>query len=403
MQKAPERARGAQPIAVLHVIDTLNVGGAEIHCLRLASALDRQKYNIHVAYGASGALESLLRRLNLWSFRYGRRAPRLGSFDTLLSILRLYRYIKRNNIRVVHTYLYTGHVIASLAALAARVPVIEHVHDWRYENLRVARREWHVHTRHYRFVWLFHSLAARTVVLTPDNYAVISKGRRRPEDSCVLLTNGVPDPTPTSRPRSQICEELGVPPETALFLVAGRLTATKDVALALRSFARACAMTRGMRLLIMGDGPARAELMQLADALSLANRVRFLGAVENLYDWLPHCAAVLHPAHVELNSLTILEAMRCGVPVIARQSVSGNRMLIQDGQTGRLIGSDEETSWAQAIVELARNTELRTQMGEAARRQAQEQFDLRVHARRIEAIYQSLKPAQQPAAAGKAC
>jgi glycosyltransferase involved in cell wall biosynthesis len=162
-------------------------------------------------------------------------------------------------------------------------------------------------------------------------------------------------------------------------------------------------MTRGMRLLIMGDGPARAELMQLADALSLANRVRFLGAVENLYDWLPHCAAVLHPAHVELNSLTILEAMRCGVPVIARQSVSGNRMLIQDGQTGRLIGSDEETSWAQAIVELARNTELRTQMGEAARRQAQEQFDLRVHARRIEAIYQSLKPAQQPAAAGKAC
>src|SRR5687768_4141686 len=118
MQRAPARG-GATRVPVLHVVDTLDVGGAEVHCLRLAAALDRQKYDVHVAYGASGALESLVAQSALRSFRFADRKPDLASFDSLRPILRLYRYIQQHHIRIVHTYLYTGHVIASLAALAA--------------------------------------------------------------------------------------------------------------------------------------------------------------------------------------------------------------------------------------------------------------------------------------------
>jgi glycosyltransferase involved in cell wall biosynthesis len=372
------------------VIDTLGLGGAEIHCLRLAAALDRNKYEIHVACGANGPLESLAAELGIHYFNFSDRTPKLASFRTLRSIWRLCRYIKTNHIDIVHTYLYTGHVIAALAALVARRPVVEHVHDYRYQTDDIARRAWHVQTRHYRFVRLFHRLSARTIVLTPETLGALAGSSSRRRSACLLVPNGVPAPPRDRTSRDQLCVQLTLPTDTAWFLVAGSLTLTKDVALALRGFAQAHMQMGGITLLIAGDGPMRESLTELARTLLIDKHVRFLGAVADLYGLLIHCAAVLHPSHSELNSLTIIEAMRCAVPVVARGSVSGNRLLIDNGRTGWLIETADVSEWAQTILEIARNAERRLCIGEAARQEAQARFDLQQHAGRIQEIYDSL-------------
>lgn len=384
-------AYSAQPrTAVLHVIDTLELGGAEMHCIRLAAALDPKRFEVHLAYGGSGLLELPAIQSGLRCFRFRDRPTRVWSIGTFFSIWRLYRYIKKNKIALVHTYLYSGHVLALLAALVTRTPVIEHVHDLRYENLRIARQVWHVHTRHYRLVRFFHSFVAKTLVLTPDNLAAVVGAEGEHRSKCVLIANGVPAPPASVQSSTWLPTVLGFPADAMVVIVAGGLLPHKDVSLALRSFAKAFAQVDRLALLIAGDGPLREELQTISEQLGIEDRVRFIGPVFDVSLLLPHCVALLHTSHIELNSLAILEAMRCGVPVIARWSVSGNRLLIRNGHTGRLIASPEDAEWAAAIVEVALDAPFRSRLGLAARRDSEDRFAFHTHVTAIETIYDSV-------------
>src|SRR5205085_6952540 len=105
------------------------------------------------------------------------------------------------------------------------------------------------------------------------------------------------------------------------------------------------------RLVMCGDGPGRAEAEQLAASYGLADAVLFVGQVPNITDYLSVADLFLLPSQTESFGLSALEAMACEVPVIATQ-VGGLPEVVQDGETGYLVGVGDIPAIAERAVEI---------------------------------------------------
>jgi len=127
------------------------------------------------------------------------------------------------------------------------------------------------------------------------------------------------------------------------------------------------------RLLLVGDGPERSAAEFLAKRLNVADRVEFVGKQENIHELLPLADLMLMPSEMESFGLAALEAMACHVPAIATR-VGGVPELIDDKRNGLLFDVGDVTGMYEAAVDLLSDPDRLQQMGDAARRTAQDHF-----------------------------
>lgn len=136
--------------------------------------------------------------------------------------------------------------------------------------------------------------------------------------------------------------ENGWQEETVLISV-GRLAPEKNWDTLLRGFARAASQHPELRLVLIGDGPARGELEQLASELGVADRVTFTGALpfEKIPTYLKAADAFTFASVTETQGLVTIEAMAAGLPVVAVDG-SGTRDIVEDDKQGFLVDNDPE-------------------------------------------------------------
>jgi L-malate glycosyltransferase len=141
-------------------------------------------------------------------------------------------------------------------------------------------------------------------------------------------------------------------------------------------------------LLLVGDGPDRSDAEKLARELGIANRIRFLGRQEAIIELLSISDIMLLPSESESFGLAALEAMACGVPVIA-SNVGGLPELIQTGETGCLhaLGAVEEM--AACAISMLGNMDTLQHFSQAAR-QAALRYDTSVVVPKYEAYYREI-------------
>jgi len=151
-------------------------------------------------------------------------------------------------------------------------------------------------------------------------------------------------------------------------LCVGNLIATKDHALLLRAFAQVQKTLPHSDLEIIGDGPERVRLEELATALGIHSRVRFRGRLDRqaVARAMQDCAVFALPSRYEGLGCVYLEAMACAKPVIGCGG-QGIDEIIQDGQNGMLVPAGDETTLAHRLLALLQNGSMRQQLGIAAR------------------------------------
>jgi glycosyltransferase involved in cell wall biosynthesis len=175
---------------------------------------------------------------------------------------------------------------------------------------------------------------------------------------------------------------------TVRFVMVSRLAEEKGCRESIEAFARVVTKRRDVSLDIFGDGPARTELEGLVTTLGLADRVTFHGHVESmeLARALPRCDVFLqHSLGNEGSPVSVVEAMACGLPVVAT-SVGGNVDLIIDGSTGFIVPERDVQAMAQSMERLLDSETLRRQMGATARDRAVKLFDVSVLTGRLEEL-----------------
>jgi glycosyltransferase involved in cell wall biosynthesis len=143
------------------------------------------------------------------------------------------------------------------------------------------------------------------------------------------------------------------------------------------------------RLLLIGDGPERWNAQTLVRELGLEDDVHFLGVREGMAELLGRADLYLLPSEHESFGLSALEAMSCGVPVIAT-SVGGTSEVVEQGVSGYLVDPHDVETMGRLAVELLRDPPRHRAMGEAARARVEERFAQDLVLWRYERLYAEL-------------
>jgi glycosyltransferase involved in cell wall biosynthesis len=144
-----------------------------------------------------------------------------------------------------------------------------------------------------------------------------------------------------------------------------------------------------LRLVIVGDGPLRPEILDVLAGANARELAWLPGARDDVADVLRALDVFVLPSLAEGISNTILEALACGLPVIATR-VGGNAELLGGGETGTLVPAGDDESLAHAIVRYALAPELGRSVGRAARARAESLYGLDAMVSAYCALYDTL-------------
>jgi glycosyltransferase involved in cell wall biosynthesis len=172
-------------------------------------------------------------------------------------------------------------------------------------------------------------------------------------------------------------------------VMVGRLSWEKDVATLVRATTLAAKQCPDFCLEIAGDGDCLPELRDLASELGVNGQVKFLGEVRDIPALLARSSLLVLPSLTEGISLTLLEAMARGLPVVATR-VGGNPEVVIDGQTGYLVPAQRPEAMAERMVELFRQEKLAQTMGQRGRERVMGHFRAAQMVGRYEALYHEI-------------
>ena len=207
-----------------------------------------------------------------------------------------------------------------------------------------------------------------------------------------IISNGINSKSfATKHSRETTRHALGAQ-DRVIVLYVGRLTAQKSLPDLLNAFARALTSCPALHLVLLGDGPERFQLEAQAQGLKIDKQVTFAGSQQDVLPYLSAADMFVLPSVSEGISNALLEAMSARLACIATP-VGGNRDLLDNGQSGLLIPVGDIDGWAGALVQLARDTDLREKLGSAAQQRVLDRFDFEVVGSTYQSLYRDLSPA----------
>jgi glycosyltransferase involved in cell wall biosynthesis len=373
--------RGVPPqtgfsVRVAHVVEDLNVGGLEKVIAAIAAGLDRRRFSPEVWCLARGGAVAA------WIAQAGTpvRVLNLRTYHNPLNIIRLAARLRSARIGIVHTH---GYFAGTFGRLAAALAGTSHVFC-------------HVHTSHFGFYrrerivdrCLAHVTCKIICISESVREFVVTEERIPLRKTCVVY-NGVP-PAAAEEARQSPAEAAAAPGATPVVVSVGRLVRNKGHHVLLEAVEMLSRKLPRLGVVIAGDGPERASLGCEIQRRRLAARVTLAGVVERI-DPLLRCADifVLPSIHREGLSLAALEAMRCGLPVIASR-IGGVPEVVLDGGTGILVPPAQPQALAEAILRLAQNPAEGRRMGAGGQARVSRLFCQDKMIAQIEALYDSV-------------
>jgi glycosyltransferase involved in cell wall biosynthesis len=212
------------------------------------------------------------------------------------------------------------------------------------------------------------------------------------DDLVMTIPNGID--TEVFSPASDGVREaaraaLGIPRDGLVIGGVGRLVAQKNFALFLEVAARVLAGHPSVLFVIAGTGPQEEELKARAVALGIDERIRFLGHVSDRLALYHAFDALMMTSDFEGTPMVLLEAMSCGLPVVA-SAVDGIAEVCTDGHDALLVVPGDVDGFTLALSKILREEELRKRLGMNGRNIILERYEIRGLVRRIEMIYEDL-------------
>jgi glycosyltransferase involved in cell wall biosynthesis len=173
-------------------------------------------------------------------------------------------------------------------------------------------------------------------------------------------------------------------------LTVGRLSAVKGHGVLFEAIASAATTGLSVHATLVGDGPRRASLQELATRLGIADHVTFAGAVsqDEIREYYAAADVFCLSSFTEGVPVVLMEAMAMEKPVLATR-VMGIPELVTDGESGLLVTPGRPDLLAEALVRLASDSDLRRRLGRSARARVSRDYDVHRGAARLRELFAS--------------
>lgn len=374
---------------VLYLIDTLALGGTEVSLLEIVRHLPTANATVgHLYASSTGELAPRYRAAGAEVIFLD--VP--GRYALRQAVARIRRVVDETRPDVVHTSLFRAGLAGRVALRRSPVPLLDSLvndsySDERFRDLsltgKLKLRAIHALDRG-TARWVTHFVAnsravrdasCRALGIAPERVTVIHRGRNLEELSAHCQGS-----------RIDTRRRLGVPEDAFLVLCVSRLIPRKGHDVLIRALSHVRERAPAARLLLVGDGPARASLERRIAELRLADCIDLLGSRSDVPGLLAAADAFALPSLYEGCSGALIEAMLTGLPIVATD-IPPNREVLGSEDTGILVPTRDSNALAESLLLLEGNRHRATSLGIAARRRARRHFDIRATARQHEELY----------------
>lgn len=371
---------------VLQFVTKADLGGAQVHVLDLLRGF-RDDLHMVLATGEEGYCTDQARSLGIACHVLPALVQRIDPISDLKALASALKLIRRLQPDLVHCHTTKAGLIGRLAARLAGVPAVFTAHTWCFsEGTSLAWRALG------RPCEAFAALCSKQIITVSEanRTAAIDKHIARSE-KFITIHNGGQDTQHRAKPGS------GNPPR---IVMVARFAAQKNQMLLIETVAK---LKSPVVLSLVGEGPLRQQAEQVASACPAHIRVEFLGQRRDIPELLSQADLFVLSTNWEGFPISILEAMRAGLPVISTD-VNGVREAVDDGETGYLIKPRDGNGLLRALERLVFDRSLLERMGTRGRAKFEQCFSLDAMLAKTLSVYESAMGRRilQPAVSGPA-
>jgi len=372
-------------VKLLFVIDNLEFGGGERVFAQLINGLSSEYYEICLASNPGRDLyQSLINKeVCCIPLDFSKRVK-----PSLLITLR--NIIKDKKIDIVHGQGARAEFYARIAArLAGETNYVSTI-AMPVEGYNVP----FLIKQIYRFFdRLSEKYVERFIVVSDVLKDIMIRKHGIAADKVIRIYNGIEiehyDPERMDASRNNVRHELGLNEKTSIIGAIGRLVWQKGFEYLIRSFPEVLKSCPDAWLLLVGDGPLRANLEVLSEALDMKDKIIFAGFRSDIKEVLASMDILVIPSLLEGFPMVTLEAMAMAKPIVATD-IDGLREQIIDGESGILLPPEDPNALTTSIVKLLNDPQLAVRMGSYARKQVEKEFPLEKMIMETHEVYQSL-------------
>ena len=368
-------------LTVLFPINVLTVGGAEQQLLELVKLLDKRRFEpIVLALASGGPLEPEFKAVpdvELISLN------RKGKFD-FSYLFNLISIIRKRKVDIIQPFLTPANLFGLLAGFICRTPV------------KIMTRRPGVEPKGasfgYHLYFKLETCLARFVdIVVPNSEAgrIFMTGKGVRPERIRVIPNGLNlarlmnDRMPLEEARRKV----GLPLDAKVIGTVGRLAPKNAHTYLIQAAALVKEKIPDVRFALVGDGPLRASLENLAKELGVSDSVIFFGEQRNIGTYFSAFDVAVLTSRIEGCSNCLIEAMAMGKPVVAT-AVDGNREIVEHGQNGLLVPFGHPEAVAEAVLTLIDDLEAADVMGQRANELIVDKFSLEKMVNEYQSLYE---------------
>jgi glycosyltransferase involved in cell wall biosynthesis len=296
----------------------------------------------------------------------------------LLQTRSVARWLAEVDPDLLHCHLPSSAVVGRLAGRLAGIPVVYSEHN--------LQERYHPATRRLnRWTW-----GMQSAVVAVSGEVAESVGRSMSHSVPLrVVRNGIDFKRAASADSEGVRQSLRIPADVPVVGTVAVMRAQKRLDLWLEVASRVCEEVPETHFLIVGDGPLREQIEQIAGASTIAEVVHFVGLQDDVYPFLGAMDVFLMSSDHEGLPLALLEAMGCALAVVATRA-GGIAEVIEDGVSGRLADVSEIEDLASGVVGLLRDPALRKAFGRAGRARVESEFSVGRMGRELMEVYREV-------------
>ncbi|ENV13457.1 hypothetical protein F965_01358 [Acinetobacter schindleri NIPH 900] len=336
---------------IVYIITRSDVlGGASVHLLDLAKGMISQGHEVHILVGGTGAFTEELEKNDISFSPLNHLKREISLIHDALGFWEIKKHLKKLKPDIVHCHSSKAGLLGRLAAKSLGLPVVFTAHGWAFTE-GISPRKQKIYAQIEKFLIKFsdHIITVSEFDrIYGFNFGVGSL------DIVTTVHNGIPI-------QDLQIEKVRQFDQPCKIIMVARFDDQKDQMTLIQALG--LLKNKNWVMEFIGSGPTVERCKQEANKLGLGDKIKFLGQQRNVKDFLNNSDIFVLSTNYEGFPLTILEAMRAKLPVIAT-NVGGNNESVIDKETGFLTKKNDAQDLSRALSTLIDDRNLAIEMGE---------------------------------------
>ena len=367
---------------ILYVITLPDIGGAQTHLLEVACAMQKSGHDVQIVAGKYGWLTEQLAKKGIEISVIDELVREISLKKDWATVYKIRNIIKKWHPDIVHCHSSKAGIVGRIAAFMEGVPSVFTAHGWAFtEGVPFFKRVLYSVIEN-----IMLNITSKCFCVSEYDRCLAKKWFLRDSHKIITVHNGIGD---DGLQRDAIVRMLDNGSILRLIMV-GRFSKQKDHMLLIKSVYDINKKYPGqVHLSLVGDGDLFAAANQYVVANNLGDFIVLLGESTCVDSLLTQSDVFCLISNYEGLPISIIEAMRAGLPVIA-SDVGGNNELVVDGVNGYLVSRGDRKGLVQAIEKLIKDRTLITEFGKRSQEKFRMEFAFSAMMQKIESAYRDV-------------